>query len=241
MQKRILIYGGSRGIGAALARRLHAAGHQLHLVGRDEAALAAVAAETGASFTAGNVEDPALFGRVAEAFAGPIDGLAYCPGTLNLRALQRLTPADFERDFRVHALGGALAVQAHLAALKESAGSSVVFFSSVAVRQGFASHASVAMAKGAIEGLTLSLAAELAPRVRVNAIAPSLTVTPLTAGLTANKKMAEGLAQAHPLQRLGRADDVASLAAFLLGDEASWMTGQIIGVDGGRGSLRTKG
>jgi NAD(P)-dependent dehydrogenase (short-subunit alcohol dehydrogenase family) len=236
MQKRILIYGGSRGIGAALARRLHAAGHQLHLVGRDEAALAAVAAETGASFTAGNVEDPALFGRVAEAFAGPIDGLAYCPGTLNLRALQRLTPADFERDFRIHALGGALAVQAHL-----SAGSSVVFFSSVAARQGFASHASVAMAKGAIEGLTLSLAAELAPRVRVNAIAPSLTMTPLTAALTSNEKMAEGLAQAHPLQRLGRADDVASLAAFLLGDEASWMTGQIIGVDGGRGSLRTKG
>jgi NAD(P)-dependent dehydrogenase (short-subunit alcohol dehydrogenase family) len=97
------------------------------------------------------------------------------------------------------------------------------------------------MAKGAVEGLTLSLAAELAPRVRVNAIAPSLTVTPLTAGLTANEKMAEGLAQAHPLQRLGRADDVASLAAFLLGDEASWMTGQIIGVDGGRGTLRTKG
>jgi NAD(P)-dependent dehydrogenase (short-subunit alcohol dehydrogenase family) len=132
-------------------------------------------------------------------------------------------------------------VQASLPALKLAEAASVVFFSSVAVRQGFASHASVAMAKGAVEGLTLSLAAELAPRVRVNAIAPSLTVTPLTAGLTANEKMAEGLAQSHPLQRLGRADDPAALAAFLLGDEASWMTGQIIGVDGGRGTLRTKG
>ena len=241
MQKQYLIYGGSRGIGEALARRLSAAGHKLHLVARDEARLATIAGELGATFTVGSVEDEALFGQVAAAVQGGLDGLAYCPGTLNLRALQRLTAADFARDFRIHALGAALAVQASLPALKLAEAASVVFFSSVAVRQGFASHASVAMAKGAVEGLTLSLAAELAPRVRVNAIAPSLTVTPLTAGLTANEKMAEGLAQAHPLQRLGRADDVASLAAFLLGDEASWMTGQIIGVDGGRGTLRTKG
>jgi NAD(P)-dependent dehydrogenase (short-subunit alcohol dehydrogenase family) len=146
-----------------------------------------------------------------------------------------------ERDFRIHALGAALAIQAALPALRAAEQASVVLFSSVAASQGFASHASVGMAKGAVNGLVLSLAAELAPRIRVNAIAPSLTVTPLTASLTANEKMAEGMAQAHPLARLGTADDQAAAAAFLLSDDAGWITGQVIGVDGGRATLRTKG
>jgi NAD(P)-dependent dehydrogenase (short-subunit alcohol dehydrogenase family) len=241
MQKRVLIYGGTRGIGEALARRLHAQGHALHLVARDADRLAAVAAELGATTTCGDVADPALFGRVASDQPGPLHGLAYCAGTLNLRGLQRLTAADMERDFRIHALGAALAIQAALPALRAAEQASVVLFSSVAASQGFASHASVGMAKGAVNGLVLSLAAELAPRIRVNAIAPSLTVTPLTASLTANEKMAEGMAQAHPLARLGTADDQAAAAAFLLSDDAGWITGQVIGVDGGRATLRTKG
>jgi len=116
-----------------------------------------------------------------------------------------------------------------------------VLFSSVAVAQGFSAHASIGMAKGAVEGLMLSLAAELAPKIRVNCIAPSLTRTPLAQALTSNEQMANAIAGLHAMQRLGEADDAAALAAFLLSSEASWITGQVIGVDGGRSSLRTKG
>jgi NAD(P)-dependent dehydrogenase (short-subunit alcohol dehydrogenase family) len=113
--------------------------------------------------------------------------------------------------------------------------------SSVAVAQGFPAHASVSMAKGAVEGLTVALAAELAPRIRVNCIAPSLTRTPLAVGLTGSETMASAIAALHPIPRLGEPDDVAALGALLLDSEAGWITGQIIGVDGGRSMLRTRG
>jgi NAD(P)-dependent dehydrogenase (short-subunit alcohol dehydrogenase family) len=242
MTDRILIYGGSGGIGAALARRLAAKGHALHLVGRDAGRLGALAGELGATQSVADVEDPVGFSRVA-AEAGPaLAGLVYAVGTIDLKPLQRLSAADAERDFRINALGAALAVQASLPSLKAHSGTaSVVLFSTVAVAQGFASHASVAMAKGAVEGLTLALAAELAPKVRVNAVAPSLTRTPLAASLTASAPMASAIAQMHAIPRLGEPDDPAALAAFLLSEDAGWITGQIIGVDGGRSSLRVKG
>jgi NAD(P)-dependent dehydrogenase (short-subunit alcohol dehydrogenase family) len=242
----ILIYGGNGGIGAATARRLAAKGHHLHLVGRDEARLAAVAAETGADFTVGDVTCDDIFARATDAAAsaggGSLKGLVYAIGTINLKPVNRLNDVDFMNDFRVNALGAVKAVQAALPALKKADGTAgIVLFSTVAVAQGFAAHASVAMAKGAIEGLTLALAAELAPKIRVNCIAPSLTRTPLAAGLTGNEAMATAIASMHALQRLGEPDDIAPLAALLASDEASWITGQIIGVDGGRSTLRTKG
>ncbi|HEY8567221.1 MAG TPA: SDR family oxidoreductase [Beijerinckiaceae bacterium] len=237
----ILIYGGTGGIGAATARKLRQRGYAVHLVARDEAALRSLAGELDGGFTAGDVGDPSLFARAAGE-AGPLAGLVYAVGTINLKPLARLSDADFEMDFRVNALGAARAIQATLPSLKAGEGtSSVVLFSTVAVAQGFAAHASVAMAKGAVEGLTLALAAELAPKVRVNAVAPSLTRTPLAKALTANEAVANGIAQMHALPRLGTPEDIAALAAFLISDEASWITGQIIGVDGGRSSLRTKG
>ena len=241
MARTILIYGGTGGIGAATARALHARGHALHLVGRDAARLEALAGELGAGFSLADVEDAGAFARVA-AEAGPaLAGLVYAVGTLTLKPLARLTAADFERDFRINAAGAALAIQAALPALKAEGGpASVVLFSSVAVTQGFASHASIAMAKGAIEGLTRSLAAECAPKIRVNAIAPSLTRTPLVSAFTANEPMAASIAQMHALGRLGEAADSAALAAFLLSEEAGWITGQVIGVDGGRSTLRTR-
>jgi NAD(P)-dependent dehydrogenase (short-subunit alcohol dehydrogenase family) len=129
-----------------------------------------------------------------------------------------------------------------LPALKKAPESaSIVLFSSVAARQGFAFHASIGMAKGAIQGLTLSLAAELAPQIRVNAIAPSLTRTRLADGILANEQMASSIAGLHGLQRLGQPEDIGALAAFLVSSESLWITGQIIGVDGGRSSIRTKG
>lgn len=244
MSKKILIYGGSGGIGAAAGRILRSKGHSLHLVGRDADRLTAIAHELGATFTVGDVNDTDVFAKVA-AEAGDnldgLDGLVYAVGTINLRSISRLTENDFINDFRVNAMGAALAVQASLPALKKSSSTaSVVLYSSVAAVQGFAMHASIGLAKGAVNGLTLSLAAELAPKIRVNAIAPSLTNTPLAQGIVSNVKMAEAIAGMHALERIGTPEDIASLTAFLLSDETSWMTGQILSVDGGRSTLRVK-
>ena len=241
MTRKIVIYGGSGGIGSATARLLRERGYHLHLVGRSEAKLVAIATELGASFTTGDVTDVSLFSRAANEAGEVLDGLVYAVGTINLRSFQRLAEADYLNDFRLNALGAALAIQAALPALKKSTGiASVVLFSSVAARQGFSFHASMGMAKGAVSGLTLSLAAELAPKVRVNAIAPSLTRTPLAEGILSSEQMAASMAGLHAMQRLGTPADMAALAAFLVSPEASWITGQIIGVDGGRSTLRTK-
>ncbi|AFG36993.1 SDR family NAD(P)-dependent oxidoreductase [Spirochaeta africana] len=239
MQKKIVIFGATGGIGSEVARRLRESGCELHLAARNRDALASLADELGADWSAGDVTDDGFFGQVAER-AGQVDGLVYAVGTINLRSLGRLSSQDYLADFQVNAVGAALAVQALLPALKKStADPAVVLFSSIAAGQGFPMHASVGMAKGAVNGLTVSLAAELAPKVRVNAVAPSLTRTPLAAGMLANEKLAASIAAAHPLQRLGEPADIAAAAVFLLSDQTSWMTGQVIGVDGGRSMLRT--
>jgi NAD(P)-dependent dehydrogenase (short-subunit alcohol dehydrogenase family) len=192
---KILVYGGSGAVGSSTARVLHSRGHALHLVARDEAKLDAVAREVDATTTTGDVSDPTLFERAAKAAGSPLDGLLYAIGTINLKPLQRLTEGDFSSDFRINALGAAMAVQAALPALKQSDHiPSIVFFSSIAVSQGFSFHASMGMAKGAIEGLTVSLAAELAPEIRVNAIAPSLVRTPLAASILSSEKTASAIA-----------------------------------------------
>lgn len=243
--ERVLIYGGTGGIGLATARALRARGFPLHLAARDAENLARAADELGdCTVSAGDVTDPDFFVSATEAAGGTLAGLVYAVGTINLRPLARLTRADAEADFRINALGAFSAVQAAVPALKAGAGEAgagIVLFSTVAVAQGFPAHASVAMAKGAVEGLALSLAAELAPQIRVNVVAPSLTRTPLAAAITGNETLAQGIAAMHALQRLGRPEDVAELAAFLVGAEAGWITGQVIGADGGRSTLRTKG
>lgn len=238
----IIIVGGSGGIGSAVARRVAASGRALHLIGRDAARLSAIAAETGASHVVADVGDREALARAIAAAGAVLGGLAYAVGSITLKPVSRISDDDIERDFRLNALGAFRAIQLALPALKANPdSSSVLLFSSIAVAQGFTSHASTGMAKGAVEGLTLSLAAELAPKLRVNCIAPSLTQTPLAAGLTANPQVASAIAALHPLQRLGEADDIAALAAFLLGPDSGWITGQVIGVDGGRSTLRTKG
>ncbi len=241
MPNKTLIFGGTGGIGSAIARRLHIKGSQVHLVGRSPGKLKALAAELDATYTSGDVLDSNLFLRVAQEAGQTLDGLVYAVGTINLRSLGRLTETDFLNDYRVNALGAALAVQAALPALKKcSKTASIVLFSSVAVQQGFASHASISMAKGAVSGLTLALAAELAPKIRVNAIAPSLLRTPLSEKLVASEQMATAIANMHAIPRLGEAEDIAALAEFLLSSDSSWITGQILGVDGGRSTLRLK-
>lgn len=237
MAGKYILYGGLGGIGSALARRLSTAGSALHLVGRNEESLAAFAAEFNAGYTVGDVTDPDLFPRVMDDAGDAIDGLVYAVGTINLRGFQRLEADDYLNDFSVNALGAALAAKAAIKALKQSGCGSIVFFSSVAAVNGFSFHASMGMAKAAVSGLTLSLAAELAPHIRVNAIAPSLVHTPLTEKMLANEKTAEAIAVLHPLKRLGNPEEIASLAAYLLSPDAGWITGQIISADGGRSTL----
>ena len=240
MQK-FVIFGATGGIGSVVARKLNASGNGLHLVGRDQARLQALASELDGSYTLGDVTDAALFERVAADAGDAVQGLVYAVGTLNLKRINRLTVDDFINDYQINAIGAALAVQSLLPALKNNPGpSSVVLFSSVAAEQGFSSHASMSMAKGAVSGLTLALAAELAPKVRVNAIAPSLTATPLAEGLLSNEKMADAISMMHAMERLGTPEDMAALCVFLLSEDAGWITGQIMGVDGGRSTLRTK-
>jgi NAD(P)-dependent dehydrogenase (short-subunit alcohol dehydrogenase family) len=241
MPGKILIYGASGGIGSACARLLSARGYSLHLAGRNQAAIAALADELQAGYSLGDVTDDGFFETAGAAAGDSLSGLVYAVGSINLKTLGRLKRSDFLRDFELNALGAALAVQAALPALKKSGDASVVLFSSIAAAQGFSMHASIGMAKAAVSGLTLSLAAELAPAIRVNAIAPSLTRTPLASGLLHNETAAQSIAALHPIPRLGVAGEMAELAAFLLSAQSSWITGQIIGVDGGRSSLRVKG
>ena len=183
-----------------------------------------------------------LFRSAAEALVGLPDvlhGLIYAPGSINLKPFQRLMPDDFRRDFEVNVMGAVSALHVAYPALKKSKDASVVLFSTVAAKLGMGMHASVAVAKSAVEGLTKSLAAEFAPfNIRVNAVAPSLTDTPMAGFLLADDNKREAANKRHPLNRYGTADGVAGMAAYLLSDQANWITGQIIGVDGGMGSLK---
>jgi NAD(P)-dependent dehydrogenase (short-subunit alcohol dehydrogenase family) len=239
----MIVYGGSGGIGGALARRLAASGGRLLLVGRDDARLARIAGETGARMVAGDVRDPDLFGRVVEAIGeDPVRGLAYATGTITLRPLAKLDDDAFLDDWTVNLLGAVRAIRAALPGLRRAQeGAAVVLFSSVAAGQGFSAHASIGSAKAAVEGLVRSLAAELAPAVRVNAVAPGLTRTPLAAAMTANEAMAKAIAGLNPIPRLGEPDDIAAAAEYLMGPSAGWVTGQVVAVDGGRSTLRPKG
>ncbi len=240
-----LIYGATGAIGSSAARHLVAAGHKVHVSARHADKLQALASELGCTSTAGDLSADGTIASATQAAlddSGALDGLIYAVGSINLKPLSKLTQADFHRDFEVNALWAVQAVQAAVPALKLSpTTASIVLFSTIAVGQGFTAHASVSMAKGAVEGLTRALAAELAPKVRVNCIAPSLVRSDLSAALVNNEAMAKAIAAMHPLPRLGEGEDIGPLAAFLAGPQSGWMTGQVLHVDGGRSSVRTKG
>ncbi len=166
-----------------------------------------------------------------------IHGFVYCPGSIMLKPFKRLTEQGVIDDFKLQVIGAMNTVQAILPNLTAAKNSSIVLFSTVAVQQGFNFHAQVAMSKGAIEGLTKALAAEFAPGIRVNCIAPSLTDTPLAEHLLSSEEKRKANADRHPMKQIGTVDDSAELAVFLLGEKSKWMTGQIIHVDGGMSSI----
>jgi NAD(P)-dependent dehydrogenase (short-subunit alcohol dehydrogenase family) len=237
----ILILGATGAVGAALARRVAARGLRPALVARDAGRLAALAAEIPGSIAIpADVEDAVALRAAVAAAGAPLAGLAYCVGSIALKPLKRVTEADMLSAFRLNALGAMLAVQAAQDALAAGKGA-VVLFSSIAARAGFTNHAAIAAAKGAVEGLTVALAAELAPAIRINCIAPSLTRSTMAAPLLANAQMAEAIAKQHPIPRLGEGEDAAALADFLLSEQAGWITGQIMAVDGGRSTVRSRG
>ena len=166
-----------------------------------------------------------------------LDGLLYCPGKINLKPFHRLKESDFIEDYKIQVLGAIKLIQLVLDKLKKSNQSSIVLFSSIAVQSGFNFHSLISCSKGAIEGLTKALANELSPTIRVNAIAPSLTDTPLAERLLNSPEKKESNAMKNPLKKIGTAEEIATLASFLLGTKASWISGQIIHIDGGMSTI----
>lgn len=227
-----LIIGGSTGIGHSLAQMLASSGHEVHSTYNKTEDFTPI---NGVHFHSLDVLEETL---TLDFVAEHLDGLVYCPGSINLKPFARLKPESFVDDFKLQVVGAIKVIQVCLPALKKSEQSSIVLFSTVAVQHGFNFHAQVSTSKGAIEGLARSLAAEFAPKVRVNVIAPSLTNTPLASKLLSNEDKIQANADRHPLKRIGEASDSANMAEFLLSQKSSWISGQVISVDGGMSSLK---
>ncbi|TNF42239.1 MAG: SDR family oxidoreductase [Cytophagales bacterium] len=223
--KNIVVIGGNSGIGKAVASALSEQGANLFLYSKSGEGTTAL--DISSDFS----EIPGLPEKV--------DGVVYCPGTINLKPFHRISIEDFKNEMEINFFGAVRVLQACMKGLKKSDSPSVVLYSTVAVQTGMGFHAGISSAKGAIEGLTRSLAAEWAPsKIRVNAIAPSLTETPLASALLSTPEKKEASDKRHPLGRIGTPEDMASATLFLLSSQSSWMTGQILHIDGGMSNLK---
>jgi NAD(P)-dependent dehydrogenase (short-subunit alcohol dehydrogenase family) len=229
--KSYLVVGASSGIGLEVANMLAAAGHKVYGTYNSKEANS-----TGnINYTALNVLSENIdFSFLPEV----LDGVVYCPGSINLKPFARIKPEEFTQDFNLQVGGLIKVLQATQPLLKKSSDAAVVFFSTVAVQVGLPFHSQVSASKGAIEGLTKALAAEWAPSIRVNCIAPSLTDTPLAASLLNTEEKKTANAQRHPLKKIGTTQNIAHMATFLLSENASWITGQIMHVDGGMSTVK---
>ena len=230
MARTILLVGGNSGIGLATAKRLLDQGEHVIAASRSSDQLKSLGIP--AQFFDATNPEPTLD------LPDTLDGVVYCPGTINLKPFHRLNEVDFMADLQVNLFGAVRILQLALPSLKKSPSASVVLFSTIAVKTGMPFHTSIAGAKGAVEGLTRSRAAEWAPKIRVNAIAPSLTDTSLAAPLLADDKRREAAAERHPLKQIGQPEHVAELVSYLLSDAAKFTTGQILRPDGGLSSVR---
>jgi len=226
-----LVVGASSGIGQAITNQLSTEGHHVFATYQKNQFASSSNVTT---FHIDVLDDQLDF----SALPTTLDGLVYCPGAINLRPFARIAPNDFIQDFNLQVGGAIKVIQAALPALKSSGNASIILFSTVAVQLGLNFHSQVSVSKGAIEGLTKALSAELAPSIRVNCIAPSLTDTPLAASLLNTEQKVEANALRHPLKRIGKVTDIAEMACFLLAEKSSWITGQIIHVDGGMSTIK---
>lgn len=232
--KNILVVGGSSGIGLALVNSLMKHGAKVYVISRTKPVDFPDEVEHLSLDITGNIDSVPSF------LPEFLHGLVYAVGSINLKPFVRLSADDFLNDFRINVLGVAQIVQQSVKQLKNAEGASIVLISTVAAKIGLPYHASVSAAKGAVEGLALALAAEfVAQQIRVNVVAPSLTDTPMAQNLLNSPEKREASAKRHPLQRIGRPEDISSMIAFLLSEESSWITGQVIGIDGGLGNLKT--
>ena len=229
--KIILVIGGSSGIGLELVKILSEKNQVIATFNRTEPS-----AIPNVKFHPLNVAESDFN---IDFLPERLDGLVYCPGAIQLKPMSRFSAADYHSDYQLQVVSAVEIIQKALPALKKSDNASIVLFSTVAVQMGFNFHSLVAASKGAIEGLTKALAAEFAPTIRVNAIAPSITDTPLAASLLNTPEKVDANAKRHPLKTIGQAQDVANCAAFLLSENAKWMTGQIIHIDGGMSTVKS--
>ena len=233
-----LIFGATGSIGSKLSENMYESDKEVHLIGRDEEELKKLASKLNSEYSVIDILSDNLSETIKENFGDKnISGIAYCIGSIDLKPLRVSKKEDFKKCLDVNFFPVIEIIKSLQDNLKKNNGS-IILFSTVAVKKGFTNHAIISSAKGAIEGLTVSLAAEFAPNIRVNCIAPSLTNSKMSQSILKNKMMADGIAKSHPMKRIGQAADIASMAKFLLSDESPWITGQIIGVDGGKSSLR---
>lgn len=232
--KNILVIGGSSGIGLALLDALHHEGANIYAASRTKSEDWPNGVNYQAIDVLQNLEPIASF--VPE----QLHGLVYSVGNINLKPFARVSETDFIDDFRLNVVGAALSIQKSLKSLKNAGNASVVLISSVAATTGMGFHSSISASKAALEGLAVSLAAELSSsHIRVNVVAPSLTNTPLASKLLNTPEKMEASAKRHPLGKYGEPTDISAAISFLLSDESSWITGQVIAVDGGMGKLKT--
>ena len=235
MSEKYLVFGATGSIGSSLAEQLVSSGNNVHLVGRNESELKSISEKLRCSHTVADVLENGFIDKVKNDIS-EIKGIAYCVGSIDLKPLRMVTEQDFNKCMKLNLYSAVEVIKGYQESLKKNKGS-IVLFSTVAAQRGFTNHAIIASAKAAIEGLTVSLAAEFAPHIRVNCVAPSLTNSKIAEPMLKNKALADGIAKAHPLKRLGEGKDSAALAKFLMTEDSSWMTGQIIAVDGGRSKL----
>ena len=236
MSGKYLIFGATGSIGSNLALQLSEKNEDMHLISRNEPELNELSKKVNSDFTVLDVLSENFSEKLTQLKGMDIKGIAYCIGSIDLKPIKMTKKSDYENCFNLNFYPIVEVIKQFQENLKENKGS-VVLFSTVAVQKGFTNHSIMASVKGALEGLTVSLAAEFAPNIRVNCIAPSLTHSKIAEPMLKNKALADGIAKAHPLKRLGEGKDSASLAKFLITEDSSWVTGQIIAVDGGRSKL----
>ena len=235
MSDKYLIVGATGSIGSNLAEQLYTLGKEIHLVGRDEERIKTLSEKFNCSYSIVDVLESGFVDKL-KSDIDEVKGIAYCVGSIDLKPFRMVTETDFNKCMKLNLYSAIELIKGYQEKLKKNKGS-VVLFSTVAAQRGFTNHSIIASTKAAVEGLTVSLAAEFAPNIRVNCIAPSLTNSKIAEPMLKNKVLAEGIAKAHPLKRIGEGKDSASLAKFLITEESSWVTGQIIAVDGGRSKL----